>query len=158
MNRQFYDFLGHVFLNAAQSQDTLDAITVWMKQGFSGMAQFTEIFQRCYGLQTARNDPREMSAAWQKAMNDFQQAFTQFAHQWGWVSQSEHQKLVDKCAQLEKMVSDQQATIAQLRGLMARKGIGYTELFEHFNNALEDQGKQFQALMASMRSPADKSS
>ncbi|MBC2744313.1 MAG: hypothetical protein HGJ93_15025 [Desulfosarcina sp.] len=88
----------------------------------------------------------------------FQNAFAKFAVQWGWVTQTEHQQALEKCAALEKKVQQQQATITQLRDLMAQEGLGHTELFRHLEDSLKEQSNQFQALMESIHSAAkDKS-
>ena len=58
--------------------------------------------------------------------------------------------MLDKYAALEKKVQQQEVTITQLRDLLNQKGLGHTELFQHFKGALEDQNSQFQALMESI--------
>ncbi len=150
MNRQFYEFWGNFFTNVAQGQKQLDDMSAWMKQGFSGTDDLTTLFQRCYGLKAPEPGGALDIQSWQKAIADFQQTFAQFAEQWGWVTQTEHQQVLDKCAALEKKVQQQKVTITQLRGLLEQKGLGHTELFQHFKGALEDQSSQFQALMESI--------
>ncbi len=147
MNKQFYEFWGNFFINVAQGQKQVDEMSAWMKQGFTGIEDLTALFQRCYGLQAPQSGGVQDSPAWQHAITDFQQAFTQFAAQWGWISQNEHQQALEKCAALEKKVQEQQATIKQLRGLLTQEGLGYTELVEHFKDSFKDQSEQFQALM-----------
>lgn len=150
MNRQFYEFWGNFFTNVAQGQKQLDDMSTWMKQGFSGTDDLTTLFQHCYGLKAPEPDDALGIQSWQKAIADFQQTFAQFAEQWGWVTQTEHQKVLDKCATLEKKVQQQEVTISQLRDLLNQEGLGHTELFQHFKGALEDQGSQFQELMESI--------
>ena len=111
MNRQFYEFWGSYFTNVAQGQKQLEDMSAWMKQGFTGKDDITALFRRCYGLNASQPDGALDLQNWQKATADFQQTFTQLAEQWGWVTQTEHQTMVDKCAALEKKVEQQQATI-----------------------------------------------
>ena len=151
MNRQFYEFWGNFFINVAQGQKQIEEMSTWMKQGYAGIDDLTALFRRCYGLKTPGSDGDLDTRAWWQAIADFQQAFTQFAAQWGWVGQDEHQQALDKCAALEKKIEEQQTTITQLRGLLTQKGLGYAELVEHFNSSLKDQNDQFQALMESIR-------
>ncbi len=150
MNRQFYEFWGNFFTNVAQGQKQLDDMSTWMKQGFGGTDDLTTLFQRCYGLKTPEPSGALDIQSWQKAIADFQQTFAQLAEQWGWVTQTEHQKVLDNCAALEKKVQQQEATITQLRDLLNQEGLGHTELFQHFKGALEDQSSQFQTLMESI--------
>lgn len=150
MNRQFYEFWGNFFINVAQGQKQVEEMSAWMKQGFAGTDDLTALFQRCYGLKAPQSGSDQDSPTWQQAISDFQQAFSQFAAQWGWISQNEHRRCLEKCATLEKEVHAQQATIKQLRGLLSQKGLGYTELVEHLKGSLKDQSEQFQALMESI--------
>ena len=151
MNRQFYQFWSDVFSGLAQGQKQLEEITTWMHQGFTGADNLTELFRRCYGLAPSGTDPSQALRIWQKAIADFQQAFNQFADQWGWVSQAEHQRVLDKNAALEEKITQQQDTIAVLRELLAREGLGHTELFQHMHASLGEQSKQFHALMESIK-------
>jgi uncharacterized protein YdiU (UPF0061 family) len=147
MNRQFYEFWASFFTNASQGQKQIDDASALMKQGFDGWSDLTALFMRSYGLKPPQSENYQASPAWQKAIADFQDSFSQFAAQWGWISQSEHQKVLEKCGELEKKVEAQQATITQLRGLLAQEGLGYTELIEHLKGSFKDQSEQFQAIM-----------
>jgi hypothetical protein len=150
MNRQFYEFWGNYFTNVAHGQKQLEDMSTWMKQGFSGTDDLAALFRRCYGLNAPGSGGALDAQSWQKAITDFQQTFTQLAEQWGWVTQAEHRKMVDKCAALEKKVEQQQATITQLRNLLNQEGRGHAELFELFKGTFEEQNNQFHALMESL--------
>ncbi len=153
MNRQFYEFWGNFFSNAARGQQQLDDMTALMKQGFAGLEELSSLFRRSYGLKTPYPGGAGESATWEQAIDNFQQSLAQFAAQWGWVSQADHQQVVDRCAALDKKVQDQQATISQLRGLLTREGLGYTELMAHLKKSFQDQSEQFKAIMQSLGRP-----
>lgn len=150
MNRQFYEFWGNFFINVAQGQKQLEDMSTWMKKGFSGSDDLTTLFQQCYGLKSPGADTALDPKAWQNAFADFQQTFNQFAEQWGWVPQTRHQQMLDKCAELEKKVQQQQSTITKLRSLLEQEGKGHAELFQHYKGSLEEQSNQFQELMKSL--------
>jgi len=152
MNRQFYEFWGSFFTNVAQGQKQLEDMTAWMKQGFSGASDLGELFRRCYGLEQPKADGVQNSQIWQKSIADFQQAFSQLAAQWGWVTQTEHQQVLEKCAALEEKINQQQTTINGLRDLLTQEGLGSTELFQHLTSSLKEQSDQFHALMESINS------
>ena len=151
MNRQFFEFWGNFFINVAQGQKQLDDLSQWMKQGFAGVDDLTALFQQSYGLKAPESGRGRDTHTWQQAITDFQRAFAQFAAQWGWVGQYEHQQVLDKCVQLEKKVQAQQATITQLRDLLTQAGLGHAELFQHVNKSIKEQSDQFQALMDNIR-------
>lgn len=150
MNRQFYEFWGNFFTKVAQGQKHLEDMPAWMKQGFAGAGDLSELFRRCYGLDQPKANGVQDSQIWKKSIADFQQDFTQLAALWGWVSQTEHQQVLEKCAALEEKVKQQQTAINGLRDLLAQEGIGHTELFQHLNHSLKEQSDQFHALMESI--------
>jgi hypothetical protein len=150
MNSQFYEFWGNFLTHVAQGQKQIEDMSVWMKQGFAGADDLAALFRRCYGLDAP--DGVQDKQAWQDAVAEFQHTFAQFAAQWGWVPQAEHQQVLEKCAALEKQVQAQQNTVQQLRGLLAQKGLGPTELLQHMQGALKEQSDQFQAFMKSIHS------
>ena len=125
-------------------------MSAWMKHGFTGTDAITALFRRCYGLNAPEPGGALDLQTWQKAIADFQQNFSQLAKQWGWVTQTEHQKILDKCAALEKKAEQQQATITQLRNLLNQEGRGHAELFELYKGTFEEQSNQFNALMESI--------
>ncbi len=152
MNTQFFEFWGNFLINVAKGQKQLDDMSTWMKQGYNDADDLASLFRRCYGLNASDTGTAQDPQAWQEAVGEFQNTFTQFAAQWGWVPQAEHQQALEKCAALEKQVEAQQATIHQLRDLLAQKGLGYSELLQHMQGSLKDQSDQFQALMENIRS------
>ena len=150
MNRQFYEFWGDFFTRLAQSQKQIENLAAWMEQGFAGAKEFNELLRRCYGLAPLTAGDPQSAQMWRQAMDDFQQALGQLANQWGWVSRTEHQKVLERCAALEKQVQRQQTTIKELRTLLEEKGLGHSELFQHLKGALKEQSDQFHALMESI--------
>ncbi len=150
MDSQFYEFWGQFLTNVAQGQKKVEEMSAWMKKGYAGADELTELFRRCYGLKApdSASDPQ----AWQEAIAQFQGTLTQFAAQWGWVPQADHQQALEKCAALEKKVEAQQTTIRELRDLLDQKGLGYSELLKHMQGSIKDQSDQFQALMESIGS------
>jgi len=150
IDRHFFEFWGKFFTNVANGQKQLEDMTAWMGQGFSTANEMNRLFRRCYGLAPAKSDTPREEQAWQNAVQDFQQALNQLATQWGWVSQSEHRKALDKCLALEKKIQHQQDTIKELQDLLDQEGLGHAKLFQHLKDAMKEQGDQFQTLMESM--------
>jgi uncharacterized coiled-coil protein SlyX len=147
MDRQFYEFWGNFLINVAKGQKQMEEMTAWMRQGYDDKGDLASLFRCCYGV-----PPTNDTQHWQKAISDFNKAFIQFAAQFGWVAQSEHRKVLEKCDVLEKKVQEQEATIRRLRDLLAQKGLGHTELFDHFRDILKEQTAQFNAFMETIGS------
>jgi hypothetical protein len=147
MNRQFYEFWGDFFRQVSRGQKQLEEMFRWMHRGCTGVEALDALFRRCYGLSPAKPGDTENGDMWQKAVADFQRAFAQLADQWGWVSRMEHQRVLDRCASLEKLAAERKATIEELRSLLEEKGLGGSALFQHLNSALKEQSEQFHRLM-----------
>jgi DNA anti-recombination protein RmuC len=152
MNAPFFEFWGKFLTNVAKGQKQLDDMSTWMKKGYADADDLAALFRRCYGLDKADAGNQQNLLAWKEAVAGFQNTFAQFAAQWGWVTQSEHQKVRNRCAALEKEVQEQQTTIRHLRELLAQKGLGYNELLLHMQGSLKNQSEQFQTLMENIRS------
>ena len=156
MNWQFYDFWGNYFLQVAQGQKKMEDFAQWMKQGFNNLNDMAELFQRSYGLKAQKSGGDEGLRNWKNAIDEFQDACTQLAAQWGWISLEEHKKVVEKCAALEEKIEDQKKMIEQLRDLLTQKGMGHTELFKHLQDALKEQSTQFHELMRTISGTDEK--
>jgi hypothetical protein len=153
MNWQFYDFWGNFLLQVAQGQKQMEDMANWMRQGFDAMNDMATLFRNSYGLPDPSLDSSSIAPDWQQAISDFQKTFAQFAGQWGWVSSDEHKKALEKCAALEKEIKAHKETIEQLRALLAQKGMGHAELFEHLQNSMNEQSLQFHELMRTIGGP-----
>lgn len=150
MNRQFYEFWASYFTQVAQGQKQIEDMNALMQQGLTSTKELNDLFQRCYGLKLPDPENSEDSQTWQNALDDFQQNFEQLAEQWGWVSRSKHQEVLDRCNDLERQLRQQQEMIEDLRVLLHEKGLGHSELFQHINKSLKEQSDQFNALMKSI--------
>lgn len=154
MNRQFFEFWGQYFTQVAEGQKRFEEISEWMNSGLQGKDELTRLFRRCYGLKEAEaEDPMHLKE-WQNAISDFHENFARTAQAWGWISQAEHKKLKDKCAELEKENQQQKVTINQLRDLLNQEGLGHTELLQHFQGVFKTQSDQFQKLLKTINEAA----
>jgi phage tail tape-measure protein len=150
VDSQFYEFWGRFFMNVARGQKQVEEMSAWIKKGYAGADDLARLFRQCYGLNAADTGNAQDPQAWKEATAQFQKTFNQFAAQWGWVPQADHQQALEKCAVLEKQVASQQSTIRELRDLLDQKGLGYSQLLQHMQGSLKDQSDQFQALMESI--------
>lgn len=155
MNWQFYEFWGKFLLQFAHGQKQSEDIQKWMQQGLKNLEEFADLFQRLYGQKDPLTGENTDSPQRQQVAIDFHQMFAELAGPWGWVTRTEHQKALDRCAELEKTVIEQQAKINQLRDLLTKEGLGHSELFTHFQDSLQEQTRQFNILMNKMSGTAD---
>lgn len=150
MDRQFLEFLGSFFLNAAQGQKQLEDMTRWISGGFSGFDDLTRMFRKFYGLNALPLASPDYAKAWEKASENFKKSYHEWLNLMNVIPKSEYNALKKKCEALEEKVATQDETIQDLRGLLSEKGLPYAEAVKGFTEMMEQQGNQFQELMDSM--------
>ena len=157
MSRHFYEFWGNYYLNLARGQQQMDNLATLMKQGLTGMNDIAALFRRCYGFETDTAAKSEsVPQSWQRTVADCQRVLNQLAALWGWVPQTEYERVVRERNMLKKKNEDQDAVIRQLRDLLNEEGRGHTMLIEHWKRSFEEQNAQFQSLMESIGNSFDK--
>ena len=150
MDRQFLEFLGSFFLNAAKGQKQLEDMTRWIGGGFTGFNDLTRMFRKFYGMNGMPPASADYAKAWEKASENFKKSYLEWLNLMGVIPRSEYQALEKKCEALEEKVATQNKTIRHLQGLLAEKGLPYAEAVKGFTQLMEQQGHQFQELMDSL--------
>ncbi|MBW2517404.1 MAG: hypothetical protein JRE88_11520 [Deltaproteobacteria bacterium] len=150
MDRQFLEFLGNFFLNAAKGQKQLEELARWMGGGFSGFDDLTRMFRKFYGMNGLPPASPDYARAWEKASENFRRSYREWLDLMSVIPKSEYQRLEKKCAALQEKVAAQDETIRQLQGLLGEKGLPYADAVDGFIKMMEQQGHQFQELMDSL--------
>ena len=147
MDRQFLEFLGSFFLNAAKGQKQLEDMKQWMGGGFSGFDELTHMFRKFYGMNGLPLDSSDYTKAWEKASENFKKSYHEWLDLMNVIPKSEYIALKKKCGALEEKITSQDETIRHLRGLIAERGLPYADTVKGFTQMMEKQGQQFQELM-----------
>jgi hypothetical protein len=150
MDRQFLEFLGSFFLNAAKGQKQLEDMTRWIGGGFSGFEELTRMFRKFYGMNGLPLASPDYTEAWEKASENFKKSYHEWLNLMNVIPKSEYQILQKKCEALKDKIAAQDETIRHLRDLLSDKGLPYADAVEGFTRMMEKQGHQFQELMNSM--------
>ena len=150
MDRQFLEFLGSFFLNAAKGQKQLEDMTRWIRGGFSGFDDLTRMFRKFYGMNELPLASPDYARAWETASENFKKSYHEWLNLMSVIPKSEYQTLQKKCEGLEEKVASQDETIRQLRKLLSEKGLPYLDAIQGFAQMMEEQGRQFQELMDNM--------
>ena len=150
MDKQFLEFWGNYLLAAAKGQEQLENLNQWMSQNFRGFGELTAMFSKFYGLEQPREKDPESDLAWKKAAVDFQKSFNAYLDLMGFVSKEEYQALEKKYNALQEKVTEQEATINDLRALLAEKGAYQGETVTVFQDLVKKQGEAFEKLMSNI--------
>jgi hypothetical protein len=157
MDQKFMEFWGNFLLSAAKSQKQLEDMTKWMKSGFSGFEELTNLFQKVYGLEKVEKESPDYLKMWAGAQQNFAQSFNDYLALLGVVPREEHLALVKKYEELKEKVASQEETIKHLRMLFSEaKKEEYREISSQFEELAQKQGEQFQKLMDSFSRSAKK--
>ena len=150
MDRQFLEFLGSFFLNAAKGQKQLEDMTRWIGGGFSGFDDLTHMFRKFYGMNGLPLASPDYAKAWEKASENFKQSYHEWLNLMNVIPKSEYQALEKKCEALGEKIASRDETIRQLRKLLSEKGLPYADAVKGFTQMMEQQGHQFQELIDSV--------
>ncbi len=160
MDSQFLEFWGNALIQAARSQRQMKEGNVyqqsmndafkWMKQGFDGFEQMSEMFRKAYGLEYKDETDPDYMKSWKTAMSAFQDSYRQFMDLMGMVPRDEHMELVEKYEALKEKSAEQEETIRHLRMLLSDKGVDQRRVVEEFQDLVRKQSHQFQELMSNV--------
>ena len=151
MDKYFLDFWGNFLINAAKGQKQLEDMSKWMRQGFEGFDELTDMFRKFYGLEHMEKDTPAYMETWKQASENFQKSFKDYLRMMGVVPKDEHLELVRKYEELKKKVAVYEETIKHLRMLLEEKRVETQgEFIQKFQSIIENQSEQFQETMETL--------
>jgi uncharacterized coiled-coil protein SlyX len=152
MNRNFLEFWGKAFLEAAKSQKHMEELANFFQQGFWGFPDYTPLFKAAYGLDTAEDSPDYLNL-WKQAEENFRSSFREYLNLMGMVPREKYDALAKRCEELEEKVAEQEEILKYLRLLTEEKGKGLEATTLEFQNLIKKQGEQFQKFIKGMGKP-----
>ena len=148
MNSQFLELLGNYLIQTAKWQNLSSPPFTGGSLPVMDPAEFARLFKTFCNIAGAQeSEMPEYLRLCQQSLDNFQSLFTPYAKIWGWVPESDFQKLQEKCEALEKTNRKQEQTISQLRSLLDEKGLGQIEMLQRFQNLIQEQSDEFQNMM-----------
>ena len=151
MDRNFYEFWGQMFLNLAKGQKQIEDFRKWFGQGLMGYESMNAMFRKAYGLDRIEEESPDYAEIWKKSVETFQKSFREGLSLMEVVPKGEYEKLVQKCAALEKTTAEQEETIRTLKRLLTEEASGApAAALEDLQGLLRDQQTQFQELVKNM--------
>ena len=154
MNRHFLELWGKAFLEAARSQKQMEDLARLFQQSFWGLPDYAQLFEAAYGLDKTPEDSPEYFILWQKAEENFREAFKDFLKLMDLVPREEYDALIRRCEELEGKLAEQEEILKHLRLLTEEKGMGLEAATLEFQKLIKKQGDQFQKFIKGMGKPA----
>ena len=156
MDSRFLEFIGHLFLNAARSQQMLSQMHSWMGSAAPGNAALSDLFRKAYSLQRLPEGDADQ-AAWQKARESFQSSLESWWELMAVVPRSEYRTLEKKVKSLEEKLADRERTIRRLRRTASAEAGAPVAAVDAFTRLMEKQADEFQDLMQNLTRAFDSS-
>lgn len=151
MDRNFFEFWGQLFLNAAKGQKQIEDMNDLFRQGLKGYESMKDIFRTIYGLDKTppshMTDPPDL---WKKAAGNFQDSFRQVLSLWGVVFQEDYAALQRKYDDLAQKSAEQEQTIRYLHALLGDRQGENLSVAQDMQSLLSKQQKEFQTLLNSL--------
>jgi len=109
------------------------------------------MFRKAYGLDRIEEESPDYAEIWKKSVETFQKSFREGLSLMEVVPKGEYEKLVQKCAALEKTTAEQEETIRTLKRLLTEEASGApAAALEDLQGLLKNQQAQFQELVKNM--------
>lgn len=161
MDEKFLEFWGNLMINAARGKKQTDEIFRWMKSGFPDFndnvakqafpdfKEWSEMFQKLYGLDQLSSRSEDYQKMSDKALHDFKKSFKDYLDLMGIVSREDHLDLVEKYEKLKKKCAEQEETIKHLRMILDSRKISQTQkdVSSQFQDIVKTQGELFQNML-----------
>jgi hypothetical protein len=154
IDADFLEFWGNLLLNAAKSQRASQALADNMQHGFKAMSEFSELFQKAYGIDPStekRAAEADNSNGLQQAMQRYHKAFATFIQMLDVVPRSTHKALEERYDRLQKEMMQCQATVVRLESQLkkCRSEEDQAAFSTEFGELMEKQTRQFAQLVDS---------
>lgn len=146
MDKNFLEFWGNYFLNAARGQESVERLAEWMGRGLTGSDDLTAMFRKVYGLEGSRAGGAGTSAAWEAAVEKFRESFKTYLDLFDVVPGAEHRALQEKNDRLEEKVAALTEKIKALQASLSESRAAGGDIAGEFGALIERQAEEFKAL------------
>jgi predicted ribosome quality control (RQC) complex YloA/Tae2 family protein len=150
LDSKFLRFWGNFLLQAAEGQKRFEDLTRWMTAGLSGSDDLTEMFKEAYGLKRKPGSDATPSETWEKAAEQFRQAFADYLDLFDAVPRTRHEALRKERERLAKKVEEQANTISKLRAQLAESRMAEGRVLSGFQQLMDIQNEQFRQVSERM--------
>ena len=147
MDKKFLEFWGKLFIQAAKGQAQMENFSKWLSQSGGSVQNLTDLFNRAYGLEKGMATARDKNPDWQKAFDQFHQAYEDYLALLNVVPLARYRELEAQNTALAKEVKQLKKDLEQLGHRSSVADKRQTEdMVSDFQNLLLKQQQEFQAL------------
>jgi uncharacterized coiled-coil protein SlyX len=141
---------GRSMLAVFQGPNQMDMMSGWLQRSFQEATRMNTNLFRIWGLSPATSPHAQYEFTWEQLWEPLMR-LQQLCMQWpAVVPQKELDEQSEKISRLEKELAEQARTIEKLQYLVHQSGPGNDELIHQFQGLINEQGRQFKQLTASV--------
>jgi len=147
VDRQFLEFWGNCFLNAAQTQKHLEDMSRWIRGDYMMYEDITKMFTRFYGFDLMETTTPDYFDFWKKTTEDFQKSFVDFMGLMDFMPREETGSLARENRGLRDRIAELEKSIKTLQKILDEKLSVQNAGIKGFEDMLKDQTQKFQDMM-----------
>jgi len=155
MDKQIFEIIGKMFIQAAKNQEQFDKFSEWMRSIFQATessvkksdAELMSNMKKMYAMGSDTSEQSNTEALDQLSKN-FQQSMDTLMNMSGCVSKSSHLELIEKYENLKKVCAEKDETIKNLRILLNEKTAGVSQTMNDLQEIIQKQTQQFMSFIA----------
>jgi len=147
MNHNYYEPLGHLFLNIAEGQKLIKESDTWFRQALKSYEPMMSMFGKACNLNEPGKDSTDYMRPWEKTFESFEKSFRQSMRFFQVGPQDDYLAAIQRCESLEKTVAEQEQTIRNLNTLLGLKEDPVPSITSEIQDLLTKQQTEFQKLV-----------
>jgi phosphoglycerate-specific signal transduction histidine kinase len=156
MDKQVFEIMGNILLQAAKSQEQYEKFSGWLKNVFQVSEKETKndtdelmsALKKIYSMGSVKNkDEPPIPDVLDQLGQNFQQSIDTFMDMMSCVPRHKHIELIEKYENLKKTCEEKDETIKNLRLLLSEKTAGVSDTVNELHDIIQKQTEQFMHFM-----------
>jgi hypothetical protein len=149
MDKNFLEFWGQFFMNAAQGQQQLENWNKWFTQSMGGENPFLKTMSmfKPQEIEKPKEAAPEIFEMTKKATDAYKEVFKATLSMFDMISKEDYTKLLNENEQLKEKIAQQQEMIQNVKKQSNNDSFDQEDVVSNLTEIVTNQTKQFQELM-----------
>lgn len=147
MDKNFLEYWGQIFMNAAQGQQQLENWNKWFRQSMGGENPFLKSMFNQQETEKPQETTPEIFEITKKATDAYKEMFKASLSMFDMISKEEYNKLLNENEELKEKILRQEEIIKNVKTKSKNDNYGQEDVVDNLTKIVKDQTQQFQDLM-----------
>lgn len=147
MDKNFMEFWGKLFMNAAQGQQQLENWNNWFRQSMGGENPFLKSMFKPQEIEKPKETTPEIFEITKKATDAYKEMFKASLSMFNVISKEEYNKLLNENEELKEKILQQEEIIKKVKTKSSNDNYDQEEVVDNLTKIVKSQTQQFQDLM-----------